>query len=142
MSHDRVGFDGDGASAGASLRGTGSGSGWLALALPRLFDVTVHPLALLRRESADELIGVLHSLFRHDLRLGGHTNFLQQARDHLRGDLIAGVVEQLNHCAALITAKRDGVVAEAVGNDERHWSVARLDRSLRGCRRVFRHRRG
>ena len=108
--------------------------------LPELFEVVVHPLALLERESADELIGVLHSLFRHDLRHGGHAGFLQEASDHLRGDHVARVVEQLNRYAALIAAKGDGVVAKAVGNDERHRSVARLDRGLRGCRRVLRER--
>ena len=66
----------------------------------------------------------------------GHPGLLQKARDHLRRDHVAGVVEQLNRRAALVAAKGDRIVAKAVGNDERHRSVARLDRGLGGCRRV------
>jgi hypothetical protein len=64
--------------AGASLRRVVSAGGLPVLNVAELFEVAVHPLALLRRESADVLIGVLHSLFRHRLRHGGHGGLLQR----------------------------------------------------------------
>ena len=86
----------------------------LVLMLPQLLQVGFHPLALVRRESADVLIGVLHSLFRHDVGHGGHAGFLQQARNHLRSNHVAGVVEQLNRRGGFCRrSEGDGILPEA-----------------------------
>ena len=69
---------------------------------------------------------------------GGYGGLLQKARNHLRRNHVARVVEQLNGRSSLRWPKRDRILAEAVRNDESDLSIARFDGSLGGGGGVIR----
>src|SRR5581483_8592912 len=102
-----------------------------------------HERALLRRESADILIGVVHALFGHHGRHRGHGGLLEQTGYHLRSDCVARIVQQLDRAVVLVGAEGNWISAEAGRNDEGHRRIARLDGCFSGrCRVVCRCRCG
>ena len=92
----------------------------------------IDALLLLGSEATDVSAGEVHALLSHGGWHGGHGGFLEKAIHHLRGDYVAGVVEELDLRGGLCGTKGDGMEAVARGDDEGDGDIACLDCGFSG----------